>query len=491
MTSEKPLTVKQQLACIGLGVLIGITYTVWFVVFTQWMEENEIEFVIIPSAFAQILPFEQQLEQIRSPDDCTRKVVQGGSAQIPFSIKVFYDTSRDVKQEFKQQGTSFPVRQTTNQVMTFYTDEADQYEIYMEMNYDEAKPRQIYIEYLSNNAIVQSTQEKFDTKRFCMTLFANTIIPTPVPTKEEIFGESLVFIGQIPAMVTAFNTNTQTQATGIAYMWLLILGVVILSLVTLISSFAGKRKFDSKINDLDDSLVQVNTMTLSMDSLVRSVSEPLQELKEDLKAIMNISVIKDNIPKKQKESKLKKIISFRKKKEDEELMTEPEVVALAEEKPDTVTTQEVLRELQSGAEGKDELDELIEKAVEPSGGFVIPEEEEKVLPPTPPSPKEEETIPKEEEIIEEGTILRSRPKDFLTILQAIDFENRRFKDDMFDEFEYNQLNESYGWIVKYRKWALRNKADIPLEFMQKQEIAEKVIYYAIFAKMEQRKRNGK
>jgi len=487
MSSEKPLTKKDYLQCFGISVLIAVTYVMWFGIILDWIEEGKIDFVLIPDAEAQILPFEQQLEQIRNPEDCTRKVVQGGSAQIPFSIKVFYDTSRDVKQEFKQQGTSFPVRQTTNQVMTFYTDEADQYEIHMEMNYDDAKPRQVYIEYLSNNAIVQSTQEKFDTKRFCMTLFANTIIPTPVPTKEEIFGESLEFIGQIPAMVTAFNTNTQTQATGIAYMWLLILGVVILSLVTLISSFAGKRKFDSKINDLDDSLVQVNTMTLSMDNLVRSVSEPLQQLKEDLKAIMNIPVIRDNIPKKQKESKLKKIISFRKKKQDEDLMSEAEVVALAEEKPDTETTEEVLKELQSGAEGKDdELDELIEKAVEPSGGFVIPEvkEEEKVLPPTPPSPKEEE-------IIQEGTILKSRPEHFLAILQAIDFENRRFKDDMFDEFSYNELNESYGWIVKYRKWALRNRADIPLEFMKKQEVAEKVIYYAIFAKMEQRKRNGK
>jgi hypothetical protein len=487
MSSEKPLTVKQQLGYVGLGVLIAITYTVWFVVFTQWMDENEIEFVIIPFAYAQILPFEQQLEQIRNPEECTRKVVQGGSAQVPFSIKVFYDTSTDVKQEFKQQGTSFPVRQTTNQVMTFYTDEADQYEIYIEVNYPDAKPRQIYIEYLSNNAIVQSTQEKFDTRRFCMNLFANTVIPTPVPTKEEIFGESLTFIGQIPAMVTAFNTNTQTQATGIAYMWLLILGVVILSLVTLISSFAGKRRFDSKVNDLDDSIGQVNTMTLSMDNLVRSVSEPLDLItKNQNKILHNQDLILDKYPsvkvEEKKESRLKKIITFRKKKPDEELMTEAEVVALAEEKPDTETTEEVLKELQSGAEGKDdELDELIEKAVEPepSGGFVIGEEEEKVLPPTPPSPKEEERI------------LKSRPKDFLTILQAIDFENRRFKDDMFDEFEYNQLNESYGWIVKYRKWALRNRADIPLEFMQKQEVAEKVIYYAIFAKMEQRKRNGK
>ncbi len=470
MSSEKPLTHKQELLYAGFGVLIAITYVMWLGIILDWIEEGKIEFNLIPEANAQILPFEQQLEQIRAPKDCTRKVVQGGSAEVPFSIKVFYDTSRDVKQEFKQQGTSFPIRQTTNQVMTFYTDEADQYEIYMEMNYDEAKPRQIYIEYLSGNRIVQSTQEKFDGTKFCMNLFANTIVPTPIPTKEDIFGESLTYIGQIPAMVTAFNTNTQTWATGIAYMWLLLFAVVLVSVLTLISNFAGKRKFDSKVRDLDDSLVQVNTMTLSMDSLVRSVSEPLQELKEDLKAIMSIPLIKDNIPKKQKESKFKKIISFRKKKEEvvEEEVVEEEV---EEEKP----SDEVLRELQE----KDE--EVVEELEpEPSGGFVI-SEEEKVSPPTPPLPKEEPV----------DSPLKSRPKDFLTILQAIDFDHRRFKDGMFDQFEYNQLNESYGWIVKYRKWANQNKADIPAEFMQKQEIAEKVIYYAIFAKLEERKRNGK
>jgi len=479
MSSEKQLTKKDYLQCFAFSILIAVAYTIWFIVIVDWIEEGKIDFKILPDAQAQILPFEQQLEQIRAPEECTRKVVQGRSAEIPFSLKVFYDTSRDTKLEFKQQGTTFPIIQRTNQVMTFYTNGTDQYQIYLEVNYPEAKPRQMYIEYLSGNSIVQSEQEKFEGTRFCMNLFANTVLPISIPTKEDIFGESLDFIAKIPAMVIAFNTNTQTSATQIAYMWLLILAVVILSILTLISSFAGSRKFNAKVNDLDDSLVQVNTMTLSMDSLVRSVSEPLQELKEDLKAIMSIPLIKDNIPKKQKESKFKKIISFRKKK-DEELMSEAEVIALAEEKPDTETTEEVLRELQSDAEG--EVDELIEKAVEPSGGFVITDKkEEKVLPPTPPSPKEEKQI--------ESSPMRLKPEIFDDILKGIDFENKRLKEGMFDRFSYNELNESYGWIVKYRKYMNDKEEEIPPKTLEKQSIIEKIIYEAIFRKMEKHQVN--
>src|SRR3972149_8733409 len=99
---------------------------------------------IVPQAYSQILPFEQQLEMIRDPQDCTRKVVQASSAQIPFTMKIFYDTTKSAILEIKQQGNSFPLTQRTNQVMTFYTNGTDQYEIYMEMNYDEPKPRQVY-----------------------------------------------------------------------------------------------------------------------------------------------------------------------------------------------------------------------------------------------------------------------------------------------------------------------------------------------------------
>ncbi len=480
--SEEKLSTKQQLAYAGFGVLIAIAYTVWFVVIMEWVEEGEIDFVLIPEAQAQIQPFELQLEQIRDPQECTRKVVQGRSAEIPFSMKIFYDTTRDTKLEFKQQSTSFPLVQRTNQVMTFYTNGTDQYQIYMEVNYPDRKERQIYIEYLSGNRVVQSEQEKFNTERFCMTIFANTVLPVKIPTKEEIFGESLDYIGQIPSMVIAFNANTITNSTTIAFMWMLILAILVVAILTLISSSLGKKKFDSKIRDLDDSIAQAQSMTLSMDNLSRSVSEPLLEVKNSLKAIMSIPQIRDMLPKKEKQSKFK--LPFRKKKGEgkiiheenigkKELMSEEEVISLAEQRPKT-ESDEVLEALQPTEEETQEeieqeekqIEKEVEKEQKPSGGFVLSEEKSEPEPP-------KETNP-----------MRLKPKIFDEILKGIDFKKRAFKEGEFDKFSYTELNQSYGWIVKYRKWMIDEEREIPTETRKKQSIIEKIVYEAIFRKME-------
>ncbi len=65
MQDDKPLTTKQELTYVGIGVLIAITYTVFFIVVTDDYK-GWLGIFIIPEAHAQILPFEQQLEQIRS-----------------------------------------------------------------------------------------------------------------------------------------------------------------------------------------------------------------------------------------------------------------------------------------------------------------------------------------------------------------------------------------------------------------------------------------
>lgn len=485
MTTDNELPARKQFILAMIGVSIGIFYVGLFMLVTS-IDWNDVK--IIPEADAQILPFEQQLEQIRNPEECTRKVVQGASAEIPFTLKIFYDTTRDNKLEFKQQGTSFPIIQRTNQVMTFFTEEPDQYEIFMEMNYDTAEERQIYIEFLSNNAITQSTQEKFTGTKYCTTIFVNTIKPTPVPTKEEIFGESLDYIAQIPAMVVAFNANSQTSATSISYMWILLFAVVILSILTYINSLTGKKRFDSKMRDLDDAIGQVNTMTLSMDNLVRSVSEPLEDIKKDLKAILNLPDIKEKIPEKKvsKLAKIANIIPLRKKTTSNEVLE-----ALQPE--EKTTSDEVLKALQPTEE---EIKEEVKAEQEPSGGFVIAESVEE------PEPIDEmqraEVIqPKEEKVSphtplpKEENPMKLRPEKFIDMLKGIDFVEKHFKEGELEKYTYNELNTSYGWIVKYRKWVISNRVDIPKKVQNEQEIAEKVIYYAIFSKMEKKLRNGK
>lgn len=436
--------------------------------------------------------FEQQLEQIRDPQECTRKVVQGSSAEIPFTMKIFYDTTKDVKLEFKQQGTSFPIRQTTNQVMTFFTEEADQYEIHVEMNYDVAQERQIYIEFLSKNSITQSTQEKFEGTKYCATIFVNTVKPTPVPTKEEIFGESLDYIKQIPAMVIAFNANSQTGATSISYMWILLFAVVILSILTLIDSKTGKRRFDSRMRDFEDSIGEVNKMTVTMDHLVSVVTVPLNEIKRDIKTliktILQIPAIQEIVPEQKKENVLKRIIpSFRKKKEQQAGRLEvPKIEKKIEDDSKVEVTAKVIEEEEPKTEGDEVLEALqvtpeeIEEErrnvePEPSGGFVIADGDE----------EQEPTKP----VIENP--MSHRPEYLVEMLKGIDFEEKHFKKGEVDKWTYNQLNTAYAWISDYRKWANTTNLEIPEKFANQQETAEHVIYYAIFALLDRKLKNGK
>jgi hypothetical protein len=500
MSDEEQLTTKQQLGYMGIGFLIAIAYTVWFVVLTD-DHEGLLGFFIIPEADAQILPFEQQLEQIRDPKECTRKVVQGGSAELPFTLKVVYDTSRDIKLEFKQQGTSFPVVQRTNQVMTFFTDGADQYEIYIEVNYDEAKPRQMYIEYLSNNAVVQSEQEKFDTNRFCMTIFANTVAPTPVPTKEEIFGESLDYIAQIPAMVTAFNANSQTSATSISYMWVLLFAVVILSILTYINSVSSKKKFDDRMKDFEDSIGEVSNLAQKMSDLETSIKDPFNRMIKILKTILSIPEIRDKIPDEKKEStfnKIKSIIPLRKKPIEEKIIETQEknlsdrkkLQAQKEPESDTKSNEpkieddEVLKALQPT---ENEIAEEKKQAKEkPSGGFVITESEEEPEPNVEQEIIAEEAKKTETKSVDENNPMRLRPDVFQKIMKEIDYKTNKFKEDGIKKFTYTELNESFGWISKYRMWIEKENRNVPEEIKHKQAIAERLIYYAILQKIKEK-----
>lgn len=461
MQNKDSLSTKELLSYLAIGIIIGLAYTIWLVVIVDWMDQYEIktDFVILPNAYAQILPFELQLEQIREPEECTRKVVQGRSAEIPFSMKVFYDTTGNTKLEFKQQGTSFPIIQKTNQVMTFYTNGTDQYQIYMEMNYNVQRERQVYIEFLTANAIVLSMQEKFNTNRFCMTIFVNTVLPPTVLTKEQIFGESLDYIAKIPAMVIAFNANSMTTNTSISFMWMLMLGIFVLSILTLISSQVGKGKFDSKIKDLDDSIEQANKMALSIDGLVTSVTDTLVNVKTDLKAILSIPEIKEKIPRQQKPSKIHKLLTFVHKKDEEKFEENKKDKAEQNKTP----SEEVVKELET----IEEQETVKEQKEKESGGFILPESEQKVSEPT----KEENPM-------------NYRPEIFLQVLKGIDYEKKVFKEGMFDKFTYDELNESYGWIVKYRTFMEDQGRKIPSEKYLKQRIIEKIIYEAIFRKIE-------
>jgi len=506
MTSEQ-LTTKQQLGYVGIGVLIGVAYTVLFAVFFDWIENEEIKFSIIPEAEAQVQPFELQLEQIRDPEACTRKVIQSTSAHIPFTLKVFYDTTTDRKWDSISKTETFPVAQQTAQVATFFTQEIDQYQQYLEINYDRPAHRQVYIEILSEGRLVTNWQEKFDDQKFCMTFFINTNEPPTFPTRQELIGDLLTNVDRIPEMITSFNINTVTWNTSISYMWTLIFGSIVVSVMTLISTAVVNRNVKSRIKDFDEAIELVDQTAQKVDEL----ADPLEEIIKNQKEILKKS---PQPIEPEKKSKFKKMISkkkdkekpkkkgrgffglFRSKDQDEDEIYEEEEEQVVEVPPKETKvknaklvkeienieqenivpkteSQEVLEALQPTAEEIQEEREL-------SGGFIQASKEEKVSPP-PPLPKEE--IPPVEE----------KPPKFKEILRSIDFEENSFKEGHFDKFTYNELNAMYGWIVHYKKRKLMTGEweNVPEEVRTKQDIAEKIIYHAIFAKMDRKMKNGK
>ncbi len=498
-TNGESLSTKDTIAYAVIGIALGIIYVGAFMIIWNVVDINE-QSSFIPEAEAQIQPFEQQLAQIRDPAECTRKVVRGASAQTPFLIKVFYDTTADRTLTFKQQGTSFPVTQTTNQVMTFFTSEVDQYEIYMEMNYRIPKERQIYIEYLTGGSIVQSEQEKFDGTKFCMTLFANTILPPTIPTKEEIFGQSLEFVNQIPLMIDSFNRNTYTQSTTIAYMWMLILGVLFFSVITFISVQVGNRKFKLKMRDVDDIVTTGSTLVTSMDSMVNSVSKPLQEVSKDLKKILDLPQVKEKLEqvKEPKESKaraiIKKMIPIKKKEDyqvtiieekdgQEEVLDDEDQEQIEEEKQNEV--KEELKSDQKQSEKPDQTPKT-RPDPEPSGGFIQGEViEEKEPEPEPESEPEPETEPKPEPELK----IEKKPANFKRIVDSIDYENKKLTN--FSEFSYPEILEVYTWITHFRQRQKKEGVIIPKEVEEKQLQIQEITYYAIFAKLKEQKNGTK
>lgn len=487
MTSEdKKLTCKQELGYVGIGVLIGVAYTVLLIVVFDWMEEDELNLQIIPKAHAQIQPFELELQQIRNPEACTRKVIQGASAYIPFTVKIFYDTTSDRKWDVISKGQTFPVAQQTAQVATFFTQELDQYQLYLEINYAQAKERQVYIEIVSQGNVVWNHQEKFNDVQFCMNVHINTTTPPSFPTREELIGDLLTNVDQIPTMIKSFNVNTITWNNSIGYMWTLLAGVFILSVLTLISARVSSRGFNSRMKDVDESVNLVNQSALEMDKMNENFTKSSKKIISNQNEIINNqhkllkqSPIKVE-PKESKISMIKHKLIPEKKEFDE--LNEDETKIEEEETEIEEEVQEVLKF--PSKESKEESEKLLEvikeiKDDEPTGGFIIAEEE-KVSPQTP--------LPKEEEIPK----IEKKPEKFKEILRGIDFKEKLFKTGEFDKYTYNELNNMYGWIVHYKKRKIMSGEweDIPEGMKTKQDIAEKVIYYAIFNKMEKKMKNG-
>lgn len=516
MTSEnEKLTTEQQVKYIVIGFMIAVVYVFIFLAVTHDFDSSTE--LILPTAFAQVQPFELQLEQIRNPLDCTRKTFTSAGAYLPFTLKIFYDTTQDRKWDVISKAQTFPVAQQTAQVATFFTSEVDQYELYLEVNYERPAKRQAYIEILSEGKTVANWQEKFDDQKFCMTFLIQTNHAPTFPTREELIGDLLTNVDQIPEMIKSFNANTITWSSSISYMWTLIFGSIVVSVLTLIGTGVVNRNVKSKMGDVDDALNLVDSSAKKIDEVVDPLNDIIERqniiIENQAKILSKSPETNQMVEKKSKFGKLRKkkpnvsdknVKALKKKKKgwfgflrkdkEEEVYDDDIVDTGANSKIEVPPrkTKEENKKLVSAIEQiekdeylehrprteSDEVKEALqmtpedleeERKQEPSGGFVLVEDDEKKIP---------EQVLKPE----------PKPPKFKEVLRSIDFENLEFKQGTFHNFTYNELNNIYSWIIHYKNRKQQNNEwqDIPEKVRTQQDIAGKIIYHAIMAKLEKK-----
>lgn len=284
----------------GSSFVVGLDYEEPIVL--VWIKEYELPLLppvpviaILPLAYGQIQQYELELREIQNPQDCTKKVVSGASAYIPFTFKIFNDPTEDYKLEIIQQSRSFPITQRTPQVMIFHTNYTDQYNIYFEINYDTARERLVYLEYLSRGALAQTEQEKFNGKKYCMNLIINTVHAPKIPTREEMFGDAYFYFSQIPTLVEGFNRNSLTTSSSITYQWL-VMGIVGFALIMLIIQNAqNKKAFSFKMTEVNELI-----------AFASEREDKDQERFDDIKKLQNDIVLNQEKVLKMQKEELKK-----------------------------------------------------------------------------------------------------------------------------------------------------------------------------------------
>jgi len=283
MVNEKEISQTDQIWYVIMGFAIAVAYTGVFMIVTNFYEMES----IIPEAHAQIEGREIELRQVRDLEECTKKFISGASAYIPFTLKVWYDTTKRFEAPIIQQGRSFPILQQTPQVMTFHTNYTDQYQIPFELHYEDVRDRQVYIQYLSQGAQVQTEQEHYTGTKYCTQFIIHTSEAPVVPTREEMFGDAYRFFGMIPLLIDGFNQNSLTISTSITYIWLIIAGMILIVLYWIVQSSLDKKKWVKATKNMNEFTDTANTMLDDFDTKMTNFENMTKGIMLNQKSILD------------------------------------------------------------------------------------------------------------------------------------------------------------------------------------------------------------
>ena len=250
------------------------------------------KFLIILLLVIGTVPVYAQLDvgsvpQIENPQECMQSEIRGGKGWIPFSIKMFYDTTKDHVMSVEHQGDTNPVIQQNDNVMIFQSDGEDTYKLSTQLNYDSSQKRAIYFEYWSEGNAMHTEIINYESNTFCRTFLITTTEPPIIPTAEELLGQSAYrALTEMPLIKDAINQNTNALNGALVFLTLAVIMTLLVGFTQAIVYVLRKKTQKKQIKLFDEAIRNSNKASSNSMMIVEKVEKKGDELLENLNKIM-------------------------------------------------------------------------------------------------------------------------------------------------------------------------------------------------------------
>ena len=250
------------------------------------------KFLIILLLVIGTVPVYAQLDvttvpEIENLQECMQSEIRGGKGWIPFSIKMFYDTTKDHVMAVEHQGDTNPKIQQSDNVMIFQSDGEDTYQLSTQLNYDTSQKRAIYFEYWSEGNAMHTEIINYNDNTFCRTFLITTTEPPIIPTAEELLGQSAYrALTEMPLIKDAINQNTNALNGALVFLTLAVIMTLLVGFTQAIVYVMRKKTQKKQIRLFDEAIKNSNKATSNSMVVIEKVEKKGDELLEKMKDIM-------------------------------------------------------------------------------------------------------------------------------------------------------------------------------------------------------------
>ena len=250
------------------------------------------KFLIILLLVIGTVPVYAQLDvrvpQIENPQECMQSEIRGGKGWVPFSIKMFYDTTKDHTMSVEHKGDTNPVIEQNDNVMIFQSNGEDTYKLATQLKYDSSEKRAIYFEYWSEGNAMHTEIINYNNNSFCRVFLITTTNPPVIPTAEELLGQSAYrALAEMPLIKDAINQNTNALNGALVFLTLAVIVTLLVGFTQAIVYVLRKKTQRKQIRLFDEAIKNSNKVTSNSMMIINKVEKKGDELLKHMSEIMN------------------------------------------------------------------------------------------------------------------------------------------------------------------------------------------------------------